>query len=371
MARYRCWLWLPWLYLVCCGMASAQSKNECVLQGILNEQGDKSIAEIRATCASTVEAEAEDEEGGTQWMDCMRLRAVSADDKATVDTIKAECRELVASGVKLPARIIQSRTTETNPYVITPLRQNYILPYTYNAFPEHASLGIADDEPLDKEEAKLQISLMVPVIHTDLLMPNDGIYFGFTLKSFWQVYNKDISAPFRETNYRPELFYQMPLPIASSRGVWLGRLGIEHESNGRTQYRSRSWNRIYTTVGYLRPNWGIVFQPWYRIPEDKKKDDGNPDTPPPASGDDNPDIEDYMGNYELTGVYRWQNLEFTGLFRRNFDEGHGAQEIGVSFPMWGRMRGFAQYFEGYGESLIDYDHKTRRIGIGVLLTDML
>lgn len=369
MRWFRCGRLLPWLYLALATTVSAQNGNDCVLNGILNESGDKTIAEIRASCATASESEVE---GGTEWMDCMRLRAVSADDKATVDAIKAECRELVASGVKLPTRIIQSRTTETNPYVITPLRQNYILPYTYNQFPEHAALEIGDDdEPLDKEEAKLQISLMVPIIHTDLLVPNDGLYFGFTLKSFWQVYNKGISAPFRETNYRPEVFYQMPLPIASSRGVWLGRLGIEHESNGRTQYRSRSWNRIYVTVGYLRPNWGLLFQPWYRIPESKKKDDGDPGTPPPASGDDNPDIEDYMGNYELTGVYRWQKLEFSGLFRRNFEEGHGAHEIGVSFPLWGRMRGFAQYFEGHGESLIDYDHKTRRIGIGVLLTDLL
>lgn len=365
----RLFAWLAWIALMPASMASAQEQDECVLRGILSAEKDTPIAQIRAGCTSALEASAG--KAGTQWMDCLRLRAVSADDTATTDKIKAECRELMNSGVKLPDRIVESRTTESNPYVITPLRQNYILPYTYNRYSEHLPLATQEDESLDNEEAKLQISLMVPLTYTDLLFPNDGIYFGFTLKSFWQVYNKDISAPFRETNYRPEFFYQMPLPIASSRGVWLGRLGIEHESNGRTQYLSRSWNRVYFTVGYMRPEWSLVIQPWYRLPEDRKEDDGDPSTPPPADGDDNPDIEDYMGQYELTGAYRWENFEFSGLFRRNFDEGRGAHEISMSFPLWGRMRGFAQYFEGYGESLIDYNHKVQRFGVGVLLTDLM
>lgn len=358
---------LPALLLSASGLL-AQTEGDCVTQGILKAKGSKPLAEIREKCVSSKEKAAGDTE--TRWMDCLRLRALAASDTATADSVKTECETLLANDQVLPERMIQSRSTESNPYVITPLRQNYILPYTYNSKPNQVAYE-QEDGVIDEEEAKLQISLMVPLTYTDLLVPNDGVYFGFTLKSFWQLYNKDISAPFRETNYRPEVFYQVPLPIASSRGVWLGRLGIEHESNGRTQYLSRSWNRVYATVGYIRPNWALGIQPWYRIPEDKKKDDGDPSTPPRASGDDNPDIEDYMGQFEVTGVYRWEKLELSGLFRRNFSEGRGAHEIGLSFPLWGRLRGYTQYFEGHGETLIDYDHKTRRIGLGVLLTDLL
>lgn len=367
-AAQRCAVIMAGILLALPRVTAATGTDECVARAIVKAPGDTTLAALRAKCADTRRRDGDSDE--TRWQDCLHLRAVAASDAATADSVKAECEDLLANDQVLPPRMIQSRRTESNPYVITPLRQNYILPYTYNSRPNPAVYE-QQDGVIDKEEAKLQISLMVPLTYTDLLIPNDGVYFGFTLKSFWQVYNKDISAPFRETNYRPEVFYQVPLPIASNRGVWLGRLGLEHESNGRTQYLSRSWNRVYVTLGYVRPSWALALQPWYRLPEDKKKDDGDPATPPRASGDDNPDIEDYLGHYEFTGVYRRDALEFTGLFRRNVDEGHGAHEIGLSFPLWGRLRGYAQYFEGHGESLIDYDHKSRRIGLGVLLTDLL
>lgn len=361
-------LLLPVLLLSASGLL-AQTQEDCVAQGVLKAKGSKPLAEIRQKCASALQKSV----GGTetQWMDCLRLRALSADDTATADSLKAECEGVIERGELIPERVVQTRKTEANPYVITPLRQNYILPYTYNRNPNQEPYQVDEQEPMMNEEAKLQLSIMVPLTYGDLFTANDGLYFGFTLKSFWQVYNHDISAPFRETNYRPEVFYQLPLPIESRNGAWYGRVGLEHESNGRSQLLSRSWNRAYVAVGYLRPNWALGIQPWYRFPEDKKPDDGDPSTPPPPDGDDNPDIEDFMGHYEITGAYRWDKMEFAGLFRRNFDEGHGAIELGLSFPLWGRLRGYAQYFDGYGESLIDYNHRNQRFGIGVLLTDLL
>lgn len=75
-------------------------------------------------------------------------------------------------------------------------------------------------------------------------------------------------------------------------------IGIEHESNGRTQALSRSWNRVYVNFLYEHSNFALSFKPWVRLSEDEKRFDLDP------RGDDNPDIEDYMGHYELNMAYK-------------------------------------------------------------------
>jgi phospholipase A1 len=223
-----------------------------------------------------------------------------------------------------------------------------------------------DSELADHEEAKFQISFKFPLNENPLFINGDSLHFGFTLKAFWQLYNDEASAPFRETNYNPELFYTTPLSFSPQGADTALRFGVEHESNGRTQLLSRSWNRVYTQMFYTKNNYVISLKPWYRIPEDDKESSRD------AKGDDNPDIEKYMGYFELNGAIKYRQFEFTTLIRNNLrDENYGAFELGMSFPLWGRLRGYTQYFNGYGDSLIDYDHRMERIGIGFLLTDLM
>ena len=271
-------------------------------------------------------------------------------------------------------RIKGERETAYNPYVITPHRMNYILPVTVTDSINRQEYKESAPESkwaenIEETEAKYQLSIKVPLSYDDIFTEGDEIYFGMTLQSWWQVYSEGISKPFRETNYRPEVYYITGLdwhPLEGNTGLMFG---FEHQSNGRSNAISRSWNRIYVDFLFEKGDFAFSFKPYYRLEEDEKEllDDGSYD----PDGDDNPDINDYMGYFDLGVAYQYNNLEFFAQGRANFATHKAGVEVGMTFPLWGKLKGYVQYYGGYGESLIDYDHKQNRLGIGIALTDIL
>lgn len=306
---------------------------------------------------------------------CVLQTIKNAKEALTYQQIKEICQiKLVAPSSKpvkkkglLANRIISEKRTAFDPYVITPHKMNYILPVSYsNKVNRQAYEGINDwSEYLTNNEAKFQISIKVPLNKKSLFTPYDGIFFGFTLKSWWQVYSDGISKPFRETNYQPEVFYLSPFNLDFIEGNTAVAIGIEHQSNGRTQGLSRSWNRAYVNFLYEKDDFTISFKPWWRLPESEKEFALDPD------GDDNPDISDFMGYFQLATVYKWDDYEFTFVGRENFVTNNGGLELGFTFPLWGKVRGYIQYTNGYGESLIDYNHTQQTLGLGFALTNLL
>lgn len=267
----------------------------------------------------------------------------------------------------ITVRMIKERKSAFNPYVITPHKMNYILPISVteninvDAYKNFSNWG----DELKDIETKFQLSIKVPLTTGSILNKGDQFFFGFTLASWWQIYTESLSRPFRETNYQPEFFYFTPInwhPFNSNSGVYVG---LEHQSNGRSQIISRSWNRIYADFIFEKSNFALSFRSWYRIPEGEKV------TTVDEVGDDNPDINEYMGNFQLGIAYHWhKDYEISVKLRENFSRHNGALDIGLTFPLWGKFRGYAQYFNGYGESLIDYNHKQQRFGIGFALTNI-
>jgi phospholipase A1/A2 len=259
----------------------------------------------------------------------------------------------------IDARLRSERIAESSNFVILPHRPNYVLPFTYNASLNRTPYG-AQGSQLSPVEIKFQISFKLPV--AERLFGNNGdLYLAYTQVSFWQAYNHDISAPFRETNYEPEAF----LAFGTNTNILGLRnrivlLGLVHQSNGREEPLSRSWNRAYAQFLLDRGNFALSLKPWYRFNES-------------AATDDNPDINRYLGPGEVRMLYEWKRYVASVMFRCNFrpDNLYGAVQLEGSFPLTGKLKGYAQYFYGYGEDLIDYNARSNRIGIGILLTDWL
>jgi phospholipase A1 len=213
--------------------------------------------------------------------------------------------------------------------------------------------------PLDSEELKYQISFKARLFETD--NRRFATWLGYTQQSNWQIFNDHLSRPFRETDYMPELMFALRPDL--ELGGWRWRLlnfGVVHQSNGRADPLSRSWNRVYAQFGVERGNFAFYVKPWYRIREK-------------TGSDNNPDILDYMGHGEVQVIYRSdKGYAMTVSGRYNGRTGKGAAMLELTTkPLVGPLKGYLQIFNGYGESLIDYNWRQTTIGVGLSLNDLL
>ena len=310
-----------------------------------------------------------------EQLECMAQLLQQASDTTTVGELRNRCdagqfQNETAVDQSIEPTVVADRLKEDQENILQPFtlmahKPNYFLAGAYNSKGYNPDLfreqyGDPSIE-FDKAEAQFQISLKVPLGVG--LFDRFDIYAAYTNRSFWQVYNSDISSPFRETNHEPELWAQFT-PSWEVLGFTnlANSFGIVHQSNGQGGVLSRSWDRIYANFVFARGNFALGFKPWVRISED-------------AESDDNPDISDYMGHFELRAGYRWNEQVFSIMSRNNLESGfdRGAVELGWSFPLWKYpyLKGYIQYFYGYGESLIDYNQRVNRIGIGISLNDWL
>ena len=240
----------------------------------------------------------------------------------------------------------------------------YLLPAFYttdvNTTPQSPNPDntVTTPQALDDVEAKFQISFKTKALE-NLFGDNGDVWMAYTQSSRWQVYNGDNSRPFRETNYEPEVL--LVFRNGYRLGGWHGRMasiGINHQSNGRSDPFSRSWNRVIGTVALDRENWALTLRPWWRVPD--------------GSEDDNPDIENYMGRGDLTLVHTRGGHELALMARhslRGGEDSRGALQFDWGFPINRTLRGHVQVFDGYGESLIDYNHRATYVGLGISLME--
>ena len=250
-------------------------------------------------------------------------------------------------------------------FTLRPYKPMYILPISYtdhiNKTPSSSAPGrtAASPSDLDSVEARFQFSVKTKVVE-NLIGDNGDLWLGYTQSSRWQVYNEELSRPFRETNYEPEamLVFHTDYELFGFKGVMAG-IGLNHQSNGRDQPQSRNWNRVIAQVGFERDDWIIMLRPWWRLPESD-------------SSDDNPGIENYIGRGEITVARKRQGHVFSLQARhslRGGENSRGSAQAAWSFPIAGDFKGYVQLFSGYGESLIDFNNRQTVIGLGFSVVD--
>ncbi len=185
-----------------------------------------------------------------------------------------------------------------------------------------------------------------------------NLHFGYTQTSVWDLESE--SAPFHDTSYRPSFFY---------RGRGRGRLvafeaGLEHESNGQDEPKSRSLNVFFLRPEWLLAEWGDVklrvAPKFYAYVGDLS---------------DNPDIDHYRGYVDLlTRVGTDEGSEVALLVRRGTRKHYGSYQLDITVPL-DKLRPVSfdaylhiQLFNGWGESLLDYDRKLpSQVRVGIML----
>jgi phospholipase A1/A2 len=193
----------------------------------------------------------------------------------------------------------------------------------------------------------------------------DDLYLSFSQTALWDL--GELSKPFKDASYKPRLFYaNYDLARYFDGTLRFGvESGIGHESNGKEGDDSRSYNMLYArpTLTLGDPDgFRAYFAPLIHNY---------------IAASDNPDIEDYRGYVDwLFGIGSKGGLDFWGVLRKGTRSDYGSVELNASYPLsklsGGDLTGWLllQYFNGYGESLLDYNRKLEsqlRLGIAIAL----
>lgn len=231
----------------------------------------------------------------------------------------------------------------------------------------------APAQPYNANETRIQLSVRTKIAQ-GLLTQNeplrrDSLWFGYTQQSYWQLFNSELSRPFRTTDHEPEITYIYPTDAALPGG-WRLRysgLSVVHQSNGQSLPFSRSWNRTVLMAGLEKgKQFQIQGRLWKRMSE-------------AAADDDNPGIEDYIGRAEVLGLWNVNQANTLGVTLRHSlrSEAKGSvrlewlRAIGEGDIPGSRsdLRFHTQLFSGYGDSLIDYNRRRTVLSIGLTLVD--
>jgi len=213
--------------------------------------------------------------------------------------------------------------------------------------------------PLNQEinghtaDVKFQISIRQRLFNR--IMPfNTLLYLTFTQKSFWNIYELAESAPFKDNNYNPSLLVVKPV-ITQNKLKGVVNFAFEHESNGERAEKSRGCNFFSLSgVYFYNPQFSIQTKLWYGW-----------------SDKDNPNLYKYRGYGFIALNYRNSNDKLgVGLIinpRGNFISFNTQMELNFRFNKHSNQYLFLQWYNGYGEDMLNYDKFSSMLRAGICL----
>ncbi len=200
---------------------------------------------------------------------------------------------------------------------------------------------------------KFQISVSQRL--TKSVLPFGSYLFLFyTQKCFWNVLEN--SFPMTDLNFNPGLGFTKPL-FVKNRFIGKVSLIFEHESNGKAEKDSRSWNRVSLSSNILIDPTTMVYAklwiPW-------------------VDGENNRDLLDYYGLYQVGISYMTLSKRFqTSVFvtkRRGWNLNYNTV-LEFSYKLFNNENQylFVQYYNGYGEGLLDYNKFRSQLRVGFVI----
>lgn len=222
--------------------------------------------------------------------------------------------------------------------------------YKDNYFTAGTSIG--PKPTATNSDVKFQISIGIRL--TNATLPwHTYLYLFYTQKTFWNVFEN--SMPMRDMNFNPGIGWTRPF-FSKDRYVGKMTLMIEHESNGRDSVQSRSWNKVSLSGQAVVTDWLMVHgKAWIPI----------------VDSENNRDILRYSGLFQTGFLLNTTNKKFclgaTFIKRRGWNfNWNTILDFSWRVHEKTNLNLFLQYYNGYGENLIDYNRFHSRLRAGIV-----
>lgn len=212
--------------------------------------------------------------------------------------------------------------------------------------------SVGSKPTVKNSNVKFQISISQRLTKSQL--PFDTYLFvAYTQKNIWNVFEE--SLPMQDMNFNPGIGLGH-LIIRKNKYIGKAYFMIEHESNGKDSILSRSWNKVtLATSLMISNNFELQLKAWVPI-----IDSGN-----------NKDILTYNGLGQTALNYMTDNgrlrLATIITWRKKFMRFNSQWEISYKLSRKENQFLFLQYYNGYGENLLDYNKFKSIVRIGFVI----